>query len=1049
MGTTKKYWKSFAQLKNTPEFVENSKKEFPDEISMDSFLGDDKLSESTTHRRDFLKFLGFSVTAASLAACETPVVKAIPYLNKPEELTPGVANYYASTFYDGNDYASILVKTREGRPIHISGNRNSSVTRGAVNARVNSSVLSLYDTSRLAGPMKGAAESTWADVDQEITKQLSDIAAAGGNIRIFSNSIISPSTKQVIADFAARYPNTVHVTYDPVSYAGMIKANESSFGRGVIPSYKFATARVVVSIGADFLSSWGSSVEHLANFAETRRPENGWMSRLFVFESLMTLTGSNADVRVPVKPSEQALAVVALYNELARKSGGQTVTSVNVPFQASVAKAANELWANRGNSIVVAGSNDMHVQTIVNAINSLLGNYGQTIDLDNYDTTKQSRDEEVMQLVADMNRGAVSALFIYGVNPAYSLPNGAEFAQALGKVKLSVSFADRLDETASMVNYVCPDHHYLESWNDFQPRRNSYSLAQPTITPLFKTRQAQESLLRWAGNNTSYYSYLRNNWQRTLFGGQNTHMMFDSFWNNSLHDGVYEIAGQTGGSVSFGGDISTAAQRVTSGQTGEFELVLYTKTSMGDGSQANNPWLQELPDPITRIVWDNYITMNPAQMGEANWGFAMMARGEDEADLAEVMVDGKSLVLPVVPMPGQAYGTLGIALGYGRTHTGKAGNNIGGNAFPFVQFANGVFNYNLKTAALNKNQAGKYQMAFLQQHHTLMGREEGIVRETTLSAFLTDNRAGNPENKLATHKGPKHVQKVDLWRDHPVNIAGHRWGMTIDLNTCFGCGSCVTACHSENNVPVVGKDEVRRGRDMHWLRIDRYFSSEMTRSRAEAENKGAIDMYLEMEVPEAENPEVVFQPMLCQHCNHAPCETVCPVAATTHSNEGLNQMAYNRCIGTRYCANNCPYKVRRFNWFNYPTNKMFADVNPAMEELSRMVLNPDVIVRERGVMEKCTFCVQRIQSGKLDAKKEKRKVRDGEVVTACAAACPTKAINFGDYNDVVSNEGEGSLVHQIGESPRAYHVIEEVGTKPNIWYLTKVRNKTEEEHRAI
>jgi MoCo/4Fe-4S cofactor protein with predicted Tat translocation signal len=1050
MGTTKKYWKSFGQLNNTPEFVENSKNEFPAEVPLDAFLGDDKLSESTTHRRDFLKFLGFSVTAASLAACETPVIKAIPYLNKPEEITPGISNYYSSTFFDGNDYASILVKTREGRPIHITGNKNSSVTRGGVNARVNSSVLSLYDSERLKGPLESGNESTWSKVDSKIINQLAEIAAAGGNIRILTSTIISPSTKQVISEFAAKYPNTVQVTYDPLSYSGMLKANEASFGKAVIPSYDFSKSKVVVSFGADFLSNWGSSIEHSAQFANTRRPENGWMSRLFVFETIMSLTGSNADVRVPVKPSEQGLAIVGLYNYIAQHKGLAAVTSKTLSDEVkkAIAKAGDELLANASNSIVVSGSNDVFKQTMVNAINSLLNNYGSTIDIENFDTTKQGSDEQVVKLVSDMASGSVSALFIYGLNPVYSLPNGDAFASALGKVKLSVSFSDRSDETSSLVKFVCPDHHYLESWNDFQPRKGKYSLSQPTISPLFETRQAQESFLKWTGNESSYYAFIRNNWEKNLFNLQSSQSNFASFWNNSLHDGVFETANTAASAVTFAGDVVTSARKLSEVNGGELELVLYTKTSMGDGSQANNPWLQELPDPITRISWDNYITMNPNQMSEPKNGFSLLARGDDQADVAEVMVNNTKIQLPVIPMPGQAMGTIGIALGYGRKMAGKAGNDKGANAFPFIQFNQGVYSYNVNNASIAKLAGVKYPIASVQQHHTLMGREEGILRETVLSEYLKDNKSGNPTNMLATHEGLKPVSKIDLWNDHPVNIAGHRWAMTIDLNTCFGCSSCVTACHSENNVPVVGKDEVRRGRDMHWLRIDRYFSSGMTKEKAATENVGAIDMYLDMEVPEAVNPEVVFQPMLCQHCNHAPCETVCPVAATTHSNEGLNQMTYNRCIGTRYCANNCPYKVRRFNWFNYPTNEKFADVNPAMEELSRMVLNPDVIVRERGVMEKCTFCVQRIQAGKLEAKKEKRKVNDGEVVTACSAACPTKAITFGDYNDVMSNDGKGSLVKQIGESARAFHVIEEVGTKPNIFYLTKVRNKNTEEHNA-
>jgi MoCo/4Fe-4S cofactor protein with predicted Tat translocation signal len=1043
MGTTKKYWKTLDQLNDDPEFLKKAQNEFPEEVPLDVFLGDDKLSSSSTHRRDFLKYLGFSVTAASLAACETPVIKAVPYLNKPEEITPGVANWYASSYFDGNDYASILVKTREGRPIHIKSNPNSTITKGGLNARINSSVLSLYDSTRLTGPVANGVATSWDKVDAEIIKQLNEIASFGGNIRILTSTIISPSTKQVINDFAARYPNVRHVTYDAVSCAGMIKANQESFGRAVIPSYDFSKAKVLVSFAADFMVNWVSSVEHISQWSKTRQPENGWMSRHYQFESNLSLSGSNADVRVPLKPSQLGHAVLALYNEIAIKAGGQKVNSINLPYQKTITRAAEELWANRGASLVVSGSNDVAVQIIVNAINNLLGNYGSTIDMINYDRTRQGTDSEVMDLVAEMKNDAVSALFTYGVNPVYSLPDGSEFADALSKVKLSVSFSDRKDETAQFAKYICPDNHYMESWNDYQPKAFVFSLAQPTISPLFKTRQAQDSLLKWAGSDSSYYNLIRSNWQKSMFTLQTESANFENFWNNSLHDGIFNANVQTG-SVSFAGNIDAAASSIAVSKESELEVVIYQKTSIGDGSQANNPWLQELPDPVTRITWDNYVTMSPLQMQDSQWNFGLLSRGEDHADLIEVTINGKKEKLPVVPQPGQAYGTIGIALGYGRTGSGKAGNLVGKNAYPFVSFKNGTFSYTSGDVQITKT-GEKYPMALLQQHHTLMGRSEGILRETTIADYKKDPKSGNPDVMLATHAGLKPVSKIDLWRDHPVTVAGHRWGMTIDLNTCFGCGACVTACHSENNVSMVGKEEVRKSRDMHWLRIDRYYSTEMTKEKADEKGIGAIDMYLEMEKPEVENPTVDFQPMLCQHCNHAPCETVCPVAATTHSNEGLNQMAYNRCIGTRYCANNCPYKVRRFNWFNYTGNDMFADVNPAMDDLARMVLNPDVIVRSRGVMEKCSFCVQRIQEGKLSAKTEKRKVKDGEVTTACSSACPTNAIVFGDYNDETSNEGQGSTVKQIADSPRAFHVIEEVGAKPNIWYLTKVRNKIEDQ----
>ena len=1029
MSNTKKYWKSLEQLNDDPNLVQASKNEFAEAVPVDVFLSDSKLTESTTPRRDFLKFLGFSVTAASLAACETPVTKAIPYLVKPEEITPGVANWYASTYYDGNDYANILVKTREGRPIHITGNRFSTLTRGGINARINSSVLSLYDSNRLKGPLANGKETTWDVVDQDIKNGLDKIAADGGNIRILTNSVISPSTKRVIADFSAKYPNVKQVTYDAISYAALIKANETSFGKAVIPAYDFSKAKVIVSIAADFLSEWLSSVEYSVQYAATRKPANEWMSRHYQFETNLSLSGSNADTRVRVKPSEQGTAVLALYNSIAKKAGAPTAGTVNVPFADQISKAAEDLWANKGNSLVVAGANDIAIQTVVNAINSLLGNYGATIDLDNNVFTKQGTDTEVAELVKEMGSGTVGALFIYNVNPVYSLPNSAEFTEALKKVKMTVSFADRADETASLANYVCPDHHYLESWNDFNPKKNGFSLAQPTISPLFKTRQAQQSLLKWAGNDSDYYAYIKETWTKDIFPLQTADTFFESFWNTSLHNSIFELPKIPSAPVSFKGDISAAAQKINAVKGGEIELSLYIKAGLGDGSQANNPWLQEFPDPISKITWDNYVTMAPAQMDEAKWGFSRLVRGNDEANIVEVTANGQTIKLPVIPQPGQAYGTIGIALGYGRTKAGKAGDNVGKNAFPFVSFSNGTFNYDVFDVQISPAAGEVHPIAATQTHHTMMGRN--IVKETSLEEYKKDPKAGNPDLLLASHEGKKRPDFLNLWEEHPVEEVGHRWGMSIDLNSCIGCGSCVTACQSENNVPVVGKDEVRRSREMHWIRIDRYYTSDAVEGELTAMERAG------------ENPEVSFQPMLCQHCNHAPCETVCPVAATTHSNEGLNQMTYNRCIGTRYCANNCPYKVRRFNWFNYTGNDQFADVNPAQDSLARMVLNPDVVVRSRGVIEKCSFCVQRIQGGKLDAKKEGRKVIDGEIQTACASACPTSAIIFGDINDKGSNDGKGSLVRTLFNNPRSYAVLEEVGTKPNVNYLTKIRNKPE------
>lgn len=1040
MANTRKYWKGFEQLKNDPEFVQKAQNEFAEEVPLDAFLGNEKLSESNTSRRDFLKFLGFSVTAASLAACETPVIKSIPYLNKPEDIVPGVANWYASSYYDGNDFASILVKTREGRPIHINPNKATGLTAGGINARINSSVLSLYDGERLKGPKAKGEDTTWEKADAEIASELNKIAAEGGNIRVLTNTIISPSTKQAIGEFLAKYPTAKHITYDTISYSAMRKANENSFGKAVIPSYDFNKAKVIVSVGADFLSGWLNSVVYAPQYAKTRKPDGEWMSRHFQFETNMSLAGSNADVRVPVKPSEQGKVVLALYNAIAAKAGLSAAGSVNLSSEEinkTVKKAADELWAAKGASLVVAGNNDVNVQTLVNAINAALSNYGTTIDLNNALLTKQGNDKEVAELVKEMNAGSVKALFIYGVNPVYSLPNGSEFEAGLSKVKLSVSFADRAEETASNVHYILPDNHYLESWNDYQPSTNLFALAQPTIAPLFNTRQAQQTFLKLAGNNTDYYSYIKSVWEKSVFNQQTNDLIFESFWNTTLHNGGIALNATPSSDVTFAGDVNAAAAKVAAIKGSDFELALYTKEGMGDGQQANNPWLQEFPDPISRVSWDNYATMSPKQMEEM--GMSLLERGDYMANVVEVTVNGKTIKIPAYPQPGQAYGTLGIALGFGRTKVGKAGNNVGQNAFPLITLNGEHFDYDNYSVTVSKTDE-KHEIAATQTHHTMMGRE--IVKETTLAEYKKDPASGNTQVMLATHKGMEPVADVNIWNEHPVEHVGHRWGLAIDLNSCIGCGACVTACHSENNVPVVGKEEVRRSRDMHWLRIDRYYTSDMTKEKGKAEGLGQIEMFGLMERA-SENPQVAFQPVMCQHCNHASCETVCPVAATTHSNEGLNQMAYNRCIGTRYCANNCAYKVRRFNWFNYVGNSKFADVNPAMDDLGRMVLNPDVVVRSRGVMEKCTMCVQNIQAGKLKAKKEGRKVVDGDIETACSSACPTHAIIFGDLNDKGTEVSKGSKASERAADPRAYILLEEVGTKPNVYYLTKVRNTEE------
>lgn len=1029
----KTYWKGYEELTSHPEFEKRSNNEFSEYLPVGEFLGQENVLESSsTSRRDFLKFLGFGVTAAAMASCETPVTKAIPYLVKPEEVNPGVANYYASTYYDGNDYSSILVKTREGRPIFIEGNKLSTASKGLLNARVNSSVLMLYDSNRLQGPVDTNGEPiSWTDADAAISTALNSAAAKNGKIRILTNTIISPSTQAVINNFSSKFggegaADVKHITYDTISYSGIIEANEISFGKPFVPNYNFAKAKTLVSIGADFLSTWLNSIEYAGQYAMNRKPESGRMSRHYQFEAGLSVSGSNADYRIMVKPSEFGQIAVNLYNAIADLIGGTKVSGGNDSYSAEIQKAAKDLVSVRGESLVISGSNDKSVQIVINGINQLLDNYGRSVDIDHPSYLRKGKDSEVKTLIDEMNSGSVSVLIISGVNPAKSLPASFGFSEAMTKVGTSVSLGLYRNETASMSTYSCPDNHYLESWNDAEPTAGKYSLTQPVISKLYDTRQFQESLMAWSGQTGTYMAFMKNNWS-TAIGGEAS--LFDQKWNKALHDGVYEVHSESEHeTLPFNADVQAAVSSMKKESGEGFEIFLYQKTGIGDGSHVSNPLLQELPDPITKITWDNYLTMSPEDMDE--YSFNKNLGQEQKSNVVKLSVNGVTIdKVPVVAQPGQTRGTLGLALGYGNT-AWKQLETIGVNAYPITGF-NGNIQFSVVGAKI-EDTGEKYNLAATQTSHTVMGRT-GVVRETTLSVYNGGNRDEfNPVVTLPTHEGREAVKSISLWEEHPVETSGHHWGMSIDLNTCTGCSACITACNSENNVPIVGKDEVRRGREMHWLRIDRYYSTD-----ADTEDK-SISSYRAMENPGI-SPEVVFQPMMCQHCNHAPCETVCPVAATTHSLEGLNQMTYNRCIGTRYCANNCPYKVRRFNWFNYMADSKFTGVNPAQDDLGRLVLNPDVTVRARGVMEKCSLCVQRIQAGKLEAKKSGSRIEDGAIQTACSSACPTNAITFGDIND------KNSKVAMAHESDRAYKVIEDVGTKPNIAYQTKVRNKDKAE----
>ena len=690
-----------------------------------------------------------------------------------------------------------------------------------------------------------------------------------------------------------------------------------------------------------------------------------------------------------IKPSEQADLLSNLYNALKGNTSDNRITKIVSSLKSSKS------------SIVLCNSNDKDVQLLVNSINNILGNYNSTIDMSTPSYLRKGNDEDVATLVSDMNAENIDALITYNVNPSYTLANADEFNTGLKNVGLKISTSLYIDETATKMDYVCPDNHNLESWGDANPSNGIYTLMQPTINPLFNGRQFQDSLLSWSGSSDKYYDVLKNTY---------------SDWNTKLHDGYFK-----GDREEYNLDNPTfSAPTLPLSSLEGIEFEVSEKISMGDGSQSNNPWLQELPDPLSRACWDNYLTISASTARDLGIKNETVSNGALNGSKVNITVDGITRKnVPVMIQPGQAVGTVSLAVGYGRTNAGKCGNGIGHNAYPLLN--GGVADIQVIE--------GTHEFAATQLHHTMMGRE--IVKETTLADYIKDPFSGNDTALYYTHDGMKKASEVSLWDEHD-HETGHFWNLSIDLTACNGCAACVVSCHAENNVPVVGKEEVRKSRDMHWLRIDRYFSSDMTKEKSDKKDISTYTMYKEMEDP-SEYPETVYQPVMCQHCNHAPCETVCPVAATTHSAEGLNHMTYNRCVGTRYCANNCPYKVRRFNWFQFSDNDQF-DYN-MNDDYGKMVLNPDVVVRSRGVMEKCSMCIQKIQEIKLTAKKNGEKVSDSDAQTACSSVCSTNAIVFGDANDASHD------IHNLKQDPRKYDLLDHLNVAPSVFYQTKIRNK--------
>jgi MoCo/4Fe-4S cofactor protein with predicted Tat translocation signal len=1007
MTEQKQYWKSMQERDGEEPFRLELQQEFPDPP--------DEMPSGWS-RRGFLRAAGFAFAGAALTGCSrAPVQKVIPLLAQSEFLTPGRAVYYASTCGACPSGCGSLIKNCDGRPIKLEGNREHPVSRGGLCAVGQASVLGLYDSLRLKDPLIDGKAASWQDVDTAVMARLRDTARADRLVCFLSGTNTSPTHRAVIERFLRAFPNSRHVVYDSLSCSAILDAHERTHGARLLPRYQFDRADVVVSFAADFLGTWISPVEFAAGYASRRTLETPTprLSYHAQFESRMSLTGSKADLRRAVSPGEIGMVMNQLAERIAKAAG--VALNWGEPAETSVVASeldelARRLWENRGRSLVVCGVQDVSTQVVCNYLNYLLGNYGTTLDIEQPSLQRQGDDQALTVLVDDLRRGRVAALLVEGVDPVAELPDGEQLAAAIMQVPLRVSFQDHLDETARLAQFVCPDHHYLESWSDAEPVSGILSLTQPAIAPLANRRSVLESLASWAGEAKRAYDLIRDHWRQNVFPRQKAQSSFDTFWQLSLHDGYTVVDAASTQPKEF--SLSAVAPLPLSATrgAGELELVLYPKVGLLSGAHAGNPWLQELPDPISKVAWDNYACFSPAtaaRLGIVDGDVVSIKTAQPGA--------AAELLLSAFVQPGQHDRVVAVALGYGRIESerfarvgpqwlegrptvGEDGR-VGKNAAALLELRDGLIHYAGRGVAVARTNA-RHLLASTQDFYSLSvppnlamaGWEpRPIIQETTWDELQKNPKAGSAGIEPA---------KEDLWpNDHPS--PGHRWAMVIDLTACTGCSACVIGCQAENNVPVVGKDEVRRKRAMHWMRIDRYYS----------ENSGSV--------------EVAHQPMLCQQCEHAPCETVCPVLATTHSEEGLNQQTYNRCIGTRYCANNCPYKVRRFNWFDYPRRDPFAN----------LVLNPDVTVRSRGVMEKCTYCVQRIQDGKAEAKRRGAALEDGAIQTACQQSCPAQAIVFGDINDPKSR------VAQLAKSGRHYRVLEEINVRPSTGYLRLVRNR--------
>ncbi len=964
----KQYWRSLDALADSPSFRQWLHREFPENAS--------EMVDSSS-RRTLLKLMAASFGLAGLTACRRPVERILPASKGAEDFIPGKAMFYATAFTLNGLASGLLVECHDGRPTKVEGNPRHPQSLGAASALAQASLLNLYDPDRAKHVLKGGRRTTWEDFLNAARPQLAAMGQGEG-LRFLSEPASSPSLGAVKKHVLGKFPQAKWVEYEPVNRDEMIAGAQIAFGQPLETHYRFDKADVVLALDFDFLGLDAPTILPVKQFSQKRRVEaaNGEMNRLYAAESSYTITGAMADHRLRARVADIPSLVGDLAKELGVPSAELKVLRGREPaFKKWLAAAAKDLKKNAGRCVVAAGPRQpAAVHALVALINKQLGNLGETVTFTRIASeTFQPQLPALKELVGEMAAGRVKALVTLGGNPAYTTPADLDFAANLKKVPLSIYLGQQEDETAVRSGWSLPEAHYLEAWSDARAIDGTATVQQPMVQTLYEGKTAAEVLALLTGyKDTRPYDIVRNYWQEQWPAADR-----EKRWRHALHDGIIEgtaFAEVKPSSISASASLPAGPQGL--------EVVFRPSAGPYDGRFSNNAWLQEAPDPMTKLVWDNAAMISPA---------TAKSLGVENGDVINIRVSGRETPMPVMIQPGHADNSISLALGYGRTRCGRIGDGVGHNAGAIRTTAGFWYAAGAKVSKTGR----KYDLSTTQEHFSMEGRP--LVREASLEHYKE-----HPEfTKHAVHD----EELFSLFQEQEYN-KGNQWGMVIDLNTCIGCNACLVACQAENNIPVVGKAQVARGREMHWIRLDRYYAGD------------------------ANDPQVVTQPVNCQQCESAPCESVCPVAATIHSPEGLNDMAYNRCIGTRYCANNCPYKVRRFN---------FLDYHKDLQEIGKMAYNPDVSVRMRGVMEKCNYCVQRIQEVKIAAKADgRRPIRDGEVQTACQQTCPADAIAFGNANDPESK------VAKLKKQDKNYGLLAELNTKPRTTYTAKLRNPNPE-----